>query len=341
MKVIGRQDCPKARNLRKRLLDITHRKRLIDNPVAELGRVEKNEVANSARKLKNEERKRKADRAEAAELEVAKLKARLEVRSSMEASPNGSDDEWDGGHGRKPSGPPSRRFITPSRPSAKLSAAPKSTLMADDPHQVPRTRVASIGISSDHANNNTSPSSFGGEDIGRESTPIHTHGQSLPKKAKCMDNQVLLASELPTENTSATAASGMNSLQQYQMQNLNDANVQHDSPAMQQTTHISYSQHRLGDTQSLSDLALDNRSSRRAVPSMVAQDPRTTEVISPSPATTVPTTLQDARFMAHYNTIHSGLSLEQVAEAGRLGLDANEYAYRVTLEDVWSSRRPE
>ena len=42
--------------------------------------------------------------------------------------------------------------------------------------------------------------------------------------------------------------------------------------------------------------------------------------------------LQDAGFMAHYTTIHSDLSLEQVAEAGRLGLGTSEYAYRVTLK---------
>ena len=354
MSVIGRQDCPKARSLRKRMLDITHRKRLIDNPVAELGTVKKNDAANSTRKLKNEERKRKADRTEAAELEVAKLKAQLDIQSSMETLLNGTDEDWDEGHGRNQSGPAIRRIVTPSRPSAKLSAIQTSTSMADHPRQVQMVPAVATGISSDHVNNNTSPTSFGGKDTRRESMSTDAHGPALAKKAKCMDNQVTPSSEFPTKITSATAALGMINMRQRQMEEPNEPNGQDDSQAMQQPAHISYSQHHQGHTQMPPSVTPENQPARLAARSRAAPTFKTTEVTSPSRLTTMPEVrtitssaslpaaqmwvalsqgpLQDAGFMAHYTTIHSDLSLEQVAEAGRLGLGTSEYAYRVTLK---------
>ena len=173
--VIGREDCPKAKSLRKRMMDVTHRKRLIDNPWGELGIVAKNGDANKAKRLREEERKAKAA---ALERENALLKAQLECRSP--ATTPGLHQTNDGRNSKSSQ----RSSITPRRSSSKLSSAQRSMTI-----QQP-FRTHSCGSASTMDNSSTSfseqpsPTFLDFGEDGHEPTSTDTHGPSAPKKAR-------------------------------------------------------------------------------------------------------------------------------------------------------------
>ena len=213
VEIFSTRDCPKAANLRKRMMDVTHRKRLIDNPLGELGVVQKNKVANAARKLKAQERKEKAARVEAAEVEVAELKARLSVQKSAGASPTGSSGNWYEGLGHQQSAPASRRFVTPSRPSTRRSHRPEATLEAAHARQGPNTLADPSVYPSSSFNNIAPQSSFNVEQNKRNATFKDIQSQLTRKRARHHDNKSKMFPQGSILNPYATSASTMSSLE--------------------------------------------------------------------------------------------------------------------------------
>lgn len=192
--VIGRQDCPKATSLRKRMMDVTHRKRLIDNPWAELGTVEKNEIANRTRKLREEARKAKAA---ALERENAFLKVQLEDWSS--AAP-GPDEDGDGALSLSSQ----RKLITPRRPS-KVSSGNRFAVtpqaVRPSPYTPASRNIFSPGASSEQI---SAIAVTNGQDE-YEPTWIDTHGQFAMKKAECTDYTSITRSQTPSPTQRSAA----------------------------------------------------------------------------------------------------------------------------------------
>ena len=195
--VIGRQNCPKAQNLRKRMIDVTHRKRLVDNPQGELGLVEKNEVANRARKLRQAEKQAKA---EALEKENASLKAKLEGRTPAGAGLHQGDA------GARFNQSP-LDMITPRRsskfPFVQRSAPTQQALRTPKRGSAFRAR-SSLASSSEYM----SPDVFNTDEDDYGPTPTNINGRPANKKVRYSAHAPMAYSQTPGQSPADSHDSG-------------------------------------------------------------------------------------------------------------------------------------
>jgi hypothetical protein len=300
VQVIGTRNCAQATNLRKRLIEVTHRKRLIDNPIAELETIQKNVTANATRKSKNEKRKAKAARAEAAEVELAKLKSESDAQSL----------------------PAARNTIMPSRPSAKLSSTRGASFPAGSFQRPPMTPPSTFEFSPDDFDKDMNFDSdldfdFG---IGDKRPSTTSYGQPAAKKADVGNHRLMSLPQTPTPMSTATVGfnvgrvGGHRKPQAGQMNGRAAAGKTHGYGPVQQVTQIQQP-YDPSATKALSRFVPETWPSDSEFPSML-----------PPPADVPPglPIVHNPDFMHNYRILLSGLTFEQMDEAGRLGMDLNE-----------------